>query len=850
MKNEMQVRRFKWRRGEDTLKTRLGRASSARIALLGCSALISAVGATSAAHAQAASDQGATLTEIVVTAQKRQQNLQDVPIAVTAVTQETLQANRVTSVMDLSGLAPGLVTRTNPGSLGSPSFSMRGVFATASQPSSDRQVSTYLDGVYIGATRGSVFDLPDAERIEVLRGPQGTLFGRNATAGAISVVTRNPTGQFGVRQDLTVGNYSQFRSRTTVDLPAVGPFSAFVTYVHDERRGDTRNLGAGTTFDRTSPFSNIGRTSSPKWLGSRNFNNVFAAVRFDPGDNFSMTYKFDRSKGDNTPEARVPTAVNPNSLIGSMLAGVIAAQPAGGGKYGLVVLDPANKRLKAVNNAWSQPGYLTGYGHNLTTQWQLNDSLSLKNITAYRYSRVYGPSTVAGLSGLEFTAGAVAPYARFAAISSVAGFLNFPAATQAAIAGQIGAALTPLVGSYFAGYEGNSFGESFQESSETQVNYDSKMLTMTVGALWYHSKEINSGLPGMAPNFAFAPTPSLLPLGKVQEAVAKTTSYAVYAQGEVHLTPQLDVVLGSRLTKDTKQGSLKFGGTFIGDRNTAGSIQGAAFAPWIFKKTKPSFSAGVNYKVEDNILVYGKYSTAFLSGGAVGQFSFAPETVKSAEAGVKSDLLDRRLRINGAIWNATYNHSQSSQSGQNVGQPQLGVVVIDNGTLKAHGLELEVVAAPVQGMTVGGSLGYTTGKLTNPSAIVAQGNPYKLTGSPKWTGNLNGQYVTTPVYGEAVLVFRADANYQGKIRSIPNPLISTQIPVFAPYEFTPGYWLVNGRVALRGFKVGPAEAELALWSRNLFNVKNSVYPIAFGDFEHNSSFVLARTVGVDLNLKY
>jgi len=818
--------------------------------LLGCSVLVSAAGLGTSAWAQ---DEGAgnTLAEIVVTAQKRAQNLQDVPVAVTAVGQNTLQANRVQSVMDLTGLAPGLVTRSNAGSLGSPSYSMRGVFATSSQPSSDRQISTYLDGVYIGATRGSVFDLPDVERIEVLRGPQGTLFGRNATAGAVSIVTRDPTGEFGVRQEVTVGNFDQFRSRTSIDLPAYGPLSAYVTYVHDQRRGDTRNLGAGTVFDRTSPFTSIGATRSPKWLGSRNFENVFAALKFQPeSDVFSATYKFDYSDGDNTPEARVATAVNPNSLIGSMLLGVIAAQPPGGGRFGPVVLNPGDKRIKAVNNAWTQSGYQKTYGHNLTLQWRISDDISLKNITAYRHSEVYGPSTIAGLSGLEFTAGAVTPYARFAAISSVRGFLSLPAATQAAIVGQIGAALSPMVGSYFAGYEGNSWGKSFQESNETQINYDSRWLTLTVGGLYYHSKEISSGLPGMAPNFAFAPTPSLLPLGNIQDSVSSTVSLAAYAQGELHLTEQLDLVLGGRITRDKKSGWLNSGGQFIGDRNGAGFIANTVYTPWTFKKTKPTYSVGANYKVTPDILVYGKYSTAFLSGGAVGPLTFKPETVRSWEGGVKSDLLDRRLRVNLALWDATYKHSQSSQSGQNVGQPQLGVVVIDNGTLDANGFELEVVAAPRRDLTFGGSVGYTDAKLKNPNPVVAQGRGYKLTGVPKWVGNLNAQYQTEPLYRDAYLFLRVDANYQGKFRSIPDPDVEINMPVFAPYEFTPSRWIVNARAAVRDLKLAGADAEVGLWARNLFDNKDAAYSLLFGDFEHNSSYQPARTFGVDLILQF
>jgi iron complex outermembrane receptor protein len=826
------------------------RHGAARAALLGCSALAGLVGLSTAAHAQDAADEGAgMIEEIVVTAQKRTQNLQDVPLAVTAVTPEALQANRVTNVMDLNGLAPGFMARSNPGGLGSPSYSMRGVFATASQPSSDRQISTYVDGVYIGATRGSVFDLPDIQRVEVLRGPQGTLFGRNATAGAVSIVTRDPTGEFGVRQEFTGGNYNQLRSRTSVDLPAMGPLSAYFTYVHDERRGDTRNLGAGTSFDRTAPFHDIGVTKSPKWLGSRNFENVFAAVKYAPTDNFSMVYKFDKSDGTTTPEARVPTVINPTSFVGSTLLGVLAAQPALGGRFGPVVLYPDNKRPKAVNNAWTQPGFLEAEGHNLTTNWLINDKLAVKNVTAYRKSKVYGPSSIMGLSGLEFTAAAVQPYAIFAAASRTPGFASLPAATQAAIVGQFATGLAPLVGSYFAGYEGNSYGEQWQESTETQVNYDSDFVTLTVGGLYYHSKELSSGLPGMAPNNAFAPTPFLLPLGNVQSAVAKTISLAAYAQGEFHVTDQLDLVLGGRVTRDKKEGSLTSGGVFVGSR-TDGDISGVRIDPWVFKKTKPTYSIGANYKVNPDIMVYGKYSTGFLSGGAVGVLSFQPETVESFEAGLKSEFFARRLRVNAAVYDATYKHQQSSQSGTNVGQPQLGVVVIDNGALKAKGFEVEVTAAPVEGLTLNGAIGYTDAKNTSPNPVVTQGQPYKTSSMPKWIGSVNAQYETRPLWEDAYLSFRADANYQGKYRAIPNPNIENLWPVFAPYEFSDARWIVNTRVALREVQIGSATTEVALWAKNLFNNKDSTYPLLFGDIEHNASFQAARTYGIDVIINF
>ena len=815
-------------------------------------ALASAVGSASGEDAPAAPGNAKEeqLEEIVVTAQKREQLLQDVPIAVTAIDSATVQANRVISIMDLTGLVPGLMARANAGALGSPSFSMRGVFASASQPSSDRQISTYIDGVYIGSSRAGVFDLPDTDRIEVLRGPQGTLFGRNATAGAVSVVTRDPSGNFGVRQDATVGNYNQVRSRTTLETPQYGPFSGYITYVRDQRRGDTRNLGAGTTFDRTSPFTSIGVTVSPEWLGSHTNNDVFAALKFEPTDSFTAVYKFDYSNSDYTPEARASVALNANDFTGGTLAQIVAAQPPGGGAFGPVVSDPSNTRPDAVNNAWTMHGYQVVKGHNLTMKWQATDNLSLKNIAAYRRSEVYGPSTIMGLDGMQFTGGSVVPYATFAAISTLgAGFFALPPAQQAATIGAYAAGLAPAVGAYFAGYEGNSFGRAWQVSDELQANYDSKLLTLTVGGIYYHSYELSSGLPGMASNFAFEPLGPQLPLGNVAESTSATISYAAYAQGEVHILPKLDLVLGTRITDDKKEGALNVGGVYTGTR-TSGSISGESVFPWTFSKTKPTYSVGVNYKPNDDVLLYTKYSTAFMSGGAVGSLSFQPETVESAEVGIKSEWLDRRLRVNLDLYTATYDHTQSSQSGFNVGLPALSVVVIDNGTLKAKGVEFEASAVLTRGLVLGGSIGYTDAYLENPNPIVTAGHSFAVSGVPAWIGNLNGQYETVPIVGDAYMSFRLDGNFQGKFRAIPYTDLATTLPAFAPYEFSKARWIVNSRVALKDIKFGGANAELALWARNLFDNKDATYELQFGTIQVDSSFELARTFGADISFKF
>lgn len=822
-----------------------------KFARAGVSAL--ALVSVSTAHAQDASAEARSsgVEEIIVTAQKREQRLQDVPVAVTAIGEDTLQVNRVQNVRDLTGLAPGLMARENAGSRGAPNFSMRGVVASASIPGADRQISQYLDGVYIGGTTGAIFDLPDIQQIEVLRGPQGTLFGRNATAGAISIVTRDPSGELGIRQEITLGNYDQFRSRTTIDTPAFGPFSAYVTYVHDERRGDTRNLGAGTVFDRTNPFNDLGATRSPRYLRGKNVENIFAALRLAPeGSSLAMTYKFDRSSGTNTPEVRTTTAINPRDTVGAMLIGVLAAQPAGGGAFGPVTLNPGNKRPDSYNNAWNQEGFVKNNGHNLTTQFQVDDRLSLKNITAYREGKAYGPTTIAGLNGLELNQASLPAYARFAAISQLgAAFFMLTPQQQAGTIAAFEAGLAPRVGAYLAGYEANTFGKTWQFSSELQANHVSDRLNITAGAIYYKAFESYGGPEGFAPVIGFQPVNVYVPLGNLQDSEARTESIAAYMQAEFKITPQLELQLGGRITHDKKTGSLESGGTFTGSR-TDGVITGTRTYPWEFKKTKPTYSVGLNYKPTNDILVYGKYSTGFLSGGAVGPLAFAPETVGAWEAGIKSDWFDRRLRANLALFRSKYKHSQSSQAGVSVGLPDLSTVIIDNGTLDTKGFEVEVTAAPAEGLTISGGLGYVDAKLLDPNPIATGGQPYLLGGVPKVVGNANVQYVTPPLFGDATMLFRLDGNFQGKFRAISNPQIETFIPEFAPYEFNPGRWIANGRIALRDVEVGPTAVEVGAWARNLFNNRDPVFPLMFGSILFSNSYQPARTFGVDLIVQY
>jgi iron complex outermembrane receptor protein len=749
---------------------------------------------------EAAAQTGATLEEIVVTAQKRSQNLQDVPIAVTAVTQEALQANRVNSVGDLNALAPNLVVRQSPGAIGIPLFTMRGVFSTGSVPGSDKQVSMYVDGVYIGMTQSSLFDFADIERIEVLRGPQGTLFGRNATAGAISIITPDPKGEFGVRQELSYGNYDQFRSKTRIDLPTWKGLSAAVTYVHDQRNGDIKNLGAGRTWDRTGLIN--GRPAiqtSPKTLGAKNSEALLFALKLEPSSNLTLSYKFDYVVSDYSQEGVAPVAVAPN------FAGIIAAQTTP------VVFDTSVKRPKAVNNSWATPAYSKNFGHNFTATLNLSDKLTVKNILSYRSSYAYGTHQYDGLGGL----------------------INTGAPIFSAFLGPARAAAT--VGAPFVLLVLTNDTVNKQWSNETQVNYDSKRLTVTAGAV-YFKLSTRAGPPigfNNSDSFTVIPggriTPNLITSGL---SYNWATSRAAYVQAEAHITAQIDLVGGYRITKDHKTG-------IYYNPNPFG---------FSYEKTKPAYMASLNYKPTSDILIYGKYSSSFLSGGSVGAVPFAPETARSWEAGLKADLLGRRLRTNLALFDVKYDHIQGANSGRNVGHPEVITVVIDSGSAKAKGFEAEATAVPVHGLTLGAALSYTDFKYTSIAPLLGTLSTYLPTNRPKWTSNLSAQYETVPLFGNLRLRLRADANYKSKSRAIPT--LADSAGAFGLVAFVPSTWTVNGRASIGQIKVGRGEGEIALWVKNLTNAKDILFPNVINGLFASTNFVAARTFGVDVSVQY
>jgi iron complex outermembrane receptor protein len=236
----------------------------------------------------------------------------------------------------------------------------------------------------------------------VLRGPQGTLFGRNATAGAVSITTRDPSGDPHMRIEGTIGNYDAYRIRATAETPQFGPFSAYFSYVRNYRRGEIENSFAGIPWDRTNSPSGFGTATSPRWLGTVDSNSYFAAVKFEPSDSFKMVYKYDRNDDHGTPEGTSIASYNMNPAAaqgGPLLGNLLTALYTSNGVH----FDPSAKRPDIVDNGWVVPRQQRVQGHSLTASWQASDSITVKNIAAYRKANVFSPSAIDGVSTLTFT---------------------------------------------------------------------------------------------------------------------------------------------------------------------------------------------------------------------------------------------------------------------------------------------------------------------------------------------------------------------------------------------------------------------------------------------------------------
>lgn len=305
------------------------------------SALIAGASLATLATVPLGHAQSAGLEEVIVTAQKREENLQDTPISLVALDARQLEKLGISRIGDLGSNVPNLQLSPHPNSATTPRVFIRGVGNFDDQITQDPSVAVYMDGVYVGRNQGMGVEVADIERIEVLRGPQGALYGRNATGGAINFLTRAPElGEWGFSQQLTAGNRDRFRSRTMLNAPLGEQLAARLFYLNSRQDGFVRNAGRGTES-----------------YGTEDHDAVRAELLFRPSEALDVRYAFDRSTMEDSPY---------------YLAPVTRGVP------------PQRPSRSHAGNQQIKRGDVTTLGHHLTLNWLLHEDLTLRSITAYR----------------------------------------------------------------------------------------------------------------------------------------------------------------------------------------------------------------------------------------------------------------------------------------------------------------------------------------------------------------------------------------------------------------------------------------------------------------------------------
>ncbi|QTH21146.1 TonB-dependent receptor [Rhizorhabdus wittichii] len=741
--------------------------------------LVPGAGFAQAVPAEDAAGPTSGLQDIVVTARRSSESAQNVPIAITTVTAENLQRLSVRDVVDIQKVTPGLfISSQNTG--GRAKLTIRGQTEADSRLSTDGSVGVYIDGVPLTRSYGLRSNMIDLAQIEVLKGPQGTLFGKNTTGGALNITTQHPTYQLGGYVDLLYGSYDNKQIVAALNLPIVDDKLAVRVVgqrIHRDGYGEN-GVGVDVGVDRA-------------WFGR-------ALVRADPTDDLHILLSADYYKQNNTSTNVLLTyngmLARGNSATGSL--GAIAAQ---------LGLDPtsAADRMTAYNqwltyfsrsgNQYTDSGDFYGnagtgpivddvkhYGFSATLEYELGD-VTLKSISALRRLRV------ANGQDLDST-----PFS-----------LQHSLVTT----------------------RQKNFSQEFQASAIDGTGLDWQL------GLFYNKETGNEG--------SFSNALSYVNTGRASVVDADLTnkSKAAYAQAVYNFGGGFRVTGGLRYTKDDRavtshnRRDVSYANDPVppASRNACFvTVGGGSIDPAVCtysastSSKKMTWLASADWRPLPQLMVYGSYSRGYRAGGfsiqaassvpataatlAANFTPFLPEVVDNFELGFKSDLLDRRLRINGAVFRQNYTNIQAQIRDAVNGQV---VTLIRNAAkAKPYGGEIEVTAQITPEWQINGSAAYLRAKYDKYFALDATGNLQDLSNlsfpAPKWTWNAGTSY-TLPVANGSI-EFNANLSYRSLVNFRP------QVGQNDASVSQPGYTLLDARIAYNIDSIG---VNIAVFGKNL-----------------------------------
>lgn len=670
------------------------------------------------------------LEEVVVTAEKRREGIQNIPIAITAVEGATLDKAGVTAVGDLVQLAPSLQFGTRSTNV---FIAMRGIGQAGQDIGSQSGVTVSLDGVPLLNQFMMNPSFLDVERVEVLRGPQGTIQGRNATGGAINISSLAPTDEFGVGLELTAGNYSRYGLKGYLNVP----FSDKVTSrlsVHTERAdGWMKNGFLGTRNDDT------------------NVDRARAQLLIKPSDRSSIRALVDYTRDRSDPSFAM--------VLGRALADVPTVPELPNYPYPQNDVDGLTFYINQPNHRDLEDLRATVIG-----TFQFGETAAFTSTTGYIKNDIE-------LTDIDVDA-TPAPVSDF-----------------------------PLIGIH-----NEQFTQEFTLTTDLGSRAD------LVAGLFYMKGDSSEPL-----YLNFTPITNYL----VYLPVEKLDSYAAYSQFRYRLTDKLRATIGGRYTSDKKSyemdATVLTFHTVLADEDTWD-----AFTPRVV----------LDYAPSDDSLIYASASKGFKSGGfnTLGDITlpvdtFEPERVWNYEVGAKAMMFERRLRMGLTLFYANYSNLQATVFRVNPDTQVRFPRIENSATAQIKGVEYEIEATPVAGLTLRGAftrLDAKYGKFCNndplhpavptdpdcanlglpPGAINLEGNT--LAQAPEWQFNVAAGY-TFPVSERLEMTTRVDYKWQSKV----------QFDFYNnPQNTQDSYGLFNASIGL-----GSSSKRWALtaWTRNAFD---------------------------------
>ncbi|HNP34747.1 MAG TPA: TonB-dependent receptor [Woeseiaceae bacterium] len=720
-----------------------------------------------AAHAQ---QDGFVIEEIVVTAQKRTERLQDVPVSISVFNSDAIDQTGVRELKEIAAYIPNL--QISPGNDFTTTVTIRGVGAQSRNIGFDSRVGVYVDGVYVGQSPALNQELLALERVEVLRGPQGTLFGKNTVAGAINLITKKPDNEFHAKVSADIGNmnYSEFQG--IVNIPFNDKVAAGFSVSKTDRDGYVNNITTGND------------------LGSRDVLAYRAQLRILASDQLEINASFDGLNSESL------------ILIGDPITDMLALQPV-----------PVAPELGEVAFNFDPYDDRDIYGGAVDVTYDLKNDHTLKSITGYRttdavYSNATDYSPV-DIVSIEYTDD-------YDVLSQEFQFISPD--TQP---------LTYMVGLYFYQQEATTqrdvvLGADFVDAFVGPL-YASGALTPPLPPAPALPNSVVSQLIGFGP-----------PLSKVfNSGTVDTTSYAIYFNGAYQLSERWKLGFGARYSTEDKDVNWTLDGRnsgifFIGSTGPDPMNP----SPLINDRTDDFFAPAVNltYAMNDTTNVYVRYSAGYKSGGfnldyinadelAANQgLDFDKETVDSYELGLKGIYLEGRLTLNMAAFIANYDDYQVNQF-VDLGGGRTSIRINNAAKVDTSGLEAEATWFLTNDFSLQASLGLLKAEFDSfpgggNNGADASGN--ELVNAPNTSGSLGAIYQHGIPAWKARLLMRADVTYTSEYFTTASN--ETEVPYNSAYPGTIPFGQIPSRTALDariGLSSDHETWEVYLWGRNL-----------------------------------